>query len=405
MGQPRQDVLTVFAAALDAVRGDRAVAQALGECPLPGDWHVVAIGKAAAAMWQGASRVLGERVVAGLVITKHGHAQGLDAGAGVELIESDHPVPGDASLHAGQRLLAFLDGAPAEARFLFLISGGASSLVEVLPEGMTATRLAELTAWLLGSGLDIGQMNAVRKRVSRIKGGGLLHWLRGRETQGLLISDVPGDDPGVIGSGLLVPEVVPLPSGLPDWVQELVEPQGGVAESGNVTCRVVANRERALEAAAGCAEQLGYPVHVHGEFLDGDAAETGASLGETLRSADAGIHLWAGETTVHLPAGPGRGGRNQHLALAGARALAGVAGIYLLAAGTDGTDGPTEDAGALVDGETVSRIRLDGLDPERALARADAGTALETAGDLVQTGPTGTNVMDLVIGLKADAGR
>ncbi len=399
MGEPRQDLLKIFAAALEAVRGDRAVAHALRQAPLTGDWHVVAIGKAAAAMWQGAREQLGAQMTESLVITKHGHAEELRAREGLEIIESDHPVPGPASLEAGRRLLEFLDAAPARARFLFLISGGASSLVEVLPEGMTAGQLARLNAWLLGSGLDIAAMNAVRKRVSRIKGGGLLRWLGARERRCLLISDVPDDDPAVIGSGLLVPGETPLPDGLPAWIDALVETDAALPPSG-AHCEVIANRTRALEAAAEAARQLGYSVEVAPELLAGDAGATGAALGARLRDAAPGVYLWGGETTVQLPAQPGRGGRNQHLALAAALALAGVSGAYLLAAGTDGTDGPTGDAGALVDGQSIERMALDGLDAREALARADAGTALEAAGDLVRTGPTGTNVMDLVIGLK-----
>jgi hydroxypyruvate reductase len=399
MGEARQDLLEIFAAALEAVRGDRVVAQALQQARLTGDWHVVAIGKAAAAMWQGAREVLGGQIRASLVITKHGHAEALSPQEGLELIESDHPVPGAASLEAGRRLLDFLKRAPADARFLFLVSGGASSLVEVLPEGMTAGQLAQLNTWLLGSGLDIAAMNAVRKRVSRIKGGGLLRWVGTREGRCLLISDVPGDDPAVIGSGLLVPGDAPLPDGLPDWVGALIEADAALPSS-STRCEVIANRTRALEAAAETARQLGYRVELAPDLLSGDAGATGAALGARLRDAAPGVYLWGGETTVRLPPQPGRGGRNQHLALGAARALAGAAGAYLLAAGTDGTDGPTDDAGALVDGQTTERMALDGIDARDALVRADAGTALEAAGDLVRTGPTGTNVMDLVIGLK-----
>jgi hydroxypyruvate reductase len=156
----------------------------------------------------------------------------------------------------------------------------------------------------------------------------------------------------------------------------------------------------AKHAAAEVGKGLGLAVHFHERFVEGDAAERGRDLARQLVSGPPGLHVWGGETTVHLPERPGRGGRNTHLALAAALELAGRGDCYLLSAGTDGTDGPTEDAGALVDGGTVERASLDGFDAPEALRRADSGSALEASGDLIQTGPTGTNVMDLMLGLR-----
>jgi glycerate 2-kinase len=236
----------------------------------------------------------------------------------------------------------------------------------------------------------------------------LLAWLAHRVVHALAISDVPGDRPAAIGSGLLVPEP-DLPAqldamSLPDWLRDKVT--AGLAQRAAPAQQVprlhiVANLELAKQAAAEQAKQLGYAVTVHDAFLDGDAAETGRRLALELCNGVSGISIWGGETTVRLPAETGRGGRNQHLALAAAVELAGSKSCYLLAAGTDGTDGPTQDAGALVDGGTIARATLEKLDAGRALTAADAGTLLEASGDLVTTGPTGTNVMDLVIGLKA----
>jgi len=401
MNGAREDLLAIYASALAAVDGTRVVARHLAAHPLAGEWLGVAIGKAAAAMWAGARQVLGERLAGGLVITREGHAEQLANQPGLEVIEADHPVPGPRSLAAGRRLLAFLDAAPADARFLFLISGGTSSLVEVLPESLDASQLARLNTWLLGSGLDIGAVNAVRRRCSCIKGGGLLYWIGDRQVACLLISDVPNDDPAVIGSGLLVPGGAgALPEGLPDWIREGLMPAAPGREQASADCRIVADRRLALDAAAAAASARGHRVHRHAEFLAGEAQATGERLAEALLHGPAGVHLWSGETTVRLPERPGRGGRNQHLALAAARRLAGHDGVYLLTAGTDGSDGPTADAGALVDGRSVQRMMLDGLDPGQALRAANAGPCLEAAGDLIRTGPTGTNVMDLVIGLK-----
>jgi hydroxypyruvate reductase len=308
---------------------------------------------------------------------------------------------------AGARLLAFLHDAPTEATMLFLISGGASSLVEVLPPAMSLAELQQVNRWLMGSGWDIHRMNVLRKRLSAIKGGRLAAWLKGQRTVQLLISDVPGDDPGDIGSGLLIPDdgaAVEGPS-LPEWLHDLLRrippsPLPPPAAFAAVETHIVASLDQALSAAAAAAHRQGYQVWRDAQRLHGEAAATGRRLARTLIDGAPGIYLWGGETTMCLPAMPGRGGRNQHLALAAAEVLAGHDKVWLLAAGSDGSDGPGADAGALVDGGTVARGGLDGLDAADCLRRADAGSFLAASGDLINTGPTGTNVMDVVIGLK-----
>ncbi|ROR32712.1 glycerate kinase type-2 family protein [Inmirania thermothiophila] len=405
---PRSDLLAIYRAAIEAVEGRARVAEFLDECPPSGPVHLVAIGKAAAAMARGALDALGPRILRGLVITKHGHLDpALCAEPGIECLEADHPLPGPASLAAGARLVRFLEEAPDEARFLFLISGGASALVEVLPPGVAPAELERANRWLLASGLDITQMNRVRKAISAIKAGRLAAHLRGRPVLCLLISDVPDDDPAVIGSGLLVADrrggdISDLE--LPDWLQALAARNTAPPGNGNlrrVECHVVGSLQEAKTAAAARAVELGYEVSRHRTFLGGDAAEAGRACARALlEEAPGTVHIWGGETTVRLPEHPGRGGRSQTLALAAAEELAGHGAAWLLAAGTDGSDGPGGDAGALVDSGTIERGRAAGLDPDEALARADAGTFLEAAGDLIRTGPTGTNVMDLVIGLR-----
>lgn len=355
----------------------------------------------------GALAASDDLIEAGLLITKHDHLDSaLDEYPQVRCLESDHPVPGEDSLTAGHELLEFIEQAPADARFLFLISGGASSLAEVLAEGMDLKNLRKLTDALLAGGLSITKMNQVRRGISRIKGGHLATFLKGRKTLCLLISDVPGDDPAVIGSGPLVnSENETALEDLPDKVTRLLEnvqlvPAPDTSAFDSIEIEVIAKLEDAKVAAAAEAERLGYTATVYPEFLENDAAETARSLVRQLVNAADGIHIWGGETAVTLPSNPGRGGRNQHLALAAALALKGRKNLYLLAAGTDGTDGPTEDAGALVDGETVTRGEDTGLSAADALERADGGTFLEASGDLIRTGPSGTNVMDLVIGAK-----
>ncbi len=405
----RQRLLDIYARALAAVEGRAAVRDHLLSSPMGGPVQVLAVGKAAQAMALGACDALGDGVIGGLVVSKPGHLEPRRlASLGLEGLEGGHPLPTEGSLAAGRRLAAWLQQRPGEP-LLFLISGGASSLLELPVAGLGLADLERVGGWLLGSGLDIGAMNRVRKTLSRVKGGGLLQWLGERPVRALAISDVPGDDPGVIGSGPLVPdpalaqtlEEVALPDWLAHWVRRGLQERGPVTLAGPPV-ELVANLDRARQAAAEAARALGLAVTLHERFVEGDAAERGVELARQLRQGATGVHVWGGETTVVLPPAPGRGGRNQHLALAAAQELAGSENLYFLCAGTDGTDGPTDDAGALVDGGTLERAALEGFDARSCLAAADAGTLLQASGDLIQTGPTGTNVMDLMIGLKSD---
>lgn len=403
---------TVLRSTLDAslrrVRGDAAVEDWLRRYPDVRYDHLVAFGKAAAAMASGALRARGQPE-RGILITKHGHMEeALEKESWLQYIESGHPVPDANSLEAGEALIRFLESAPPGARFLVLISGGASSLVEALSPGMDLERLSRLNRHLLAEGFPIDIMNAVRRSVSRLKGGRLARYLDGRPSCALVISDVPGDNPSVIGSGPLTPspESVPLDRlgeqirGLLEKVEKMPVPEN--ASFRNIDLHIVATLADARRAARAHGEEQGFPVREHEEFLDGDAAETGERLARLLReeTTPAGLHIWGGETTVHLPENPGRGGRNQHLALAAARVLDGHPGIRMLACGTDGTDGATPDAGGEVDGSTLARGRDLGLDADAALAAADSGSYLEATDSLVTTGPTGTNVMDLVLAFK-----
>lgn len=397
----RQLLLDVFHAALARVEGRAAVVAALADCPFDRA-AVLAVGKAADAMAHGAADCLGEGLVSGLVVTKYGHANPAAwTGRPVRVMESAHPVPDDNSLAAGEAVADFVRSLPEGLPLLCLISGGASALVELPRDGVDLSLLQRANAWLLGSGLDIHDINRVRQGLSQLKGGGLLGLLGQRPVLGLYVSDVAGDDPAVIGSGLLGPSPQrAVPGGLPDWLQSALQPIAERSGGDATERRVIASLAHALDAAEAEARRRGLVVHRGAEPLAGDAGGVAAMLVETIVAGAPGLYLWGGETTVALPDEPGRGGRNQHLALAAARALAGRDDIFLLAAGTDGTDGPTEDAGALVDGGTVARGALHGFDAADCLARADAGSLLDASGDLVHTGPTGTNVTDLVIAWK-----
>lgn len=379
----RDDLLAVFAAGVDAVCGEPAVYRALQEKePAPEPVHVIAIGKAAEAMFQGAQRYLQSNVRSALLISKYDHfATDYSTWAHVTALEAAHPVPDDASIEAGQALLRYLHDLPANETCLFLISGGASSLVEVLPNDMSLAQLQALTSQKLADGSSIAEINALRRDVSQIKGGKLWQFIGERQVQCLLISDVQGDDPAVIGSGLLFPPTTERADTF-DW-------------------QIVASNEVALLAMQEQAKAFEYDVQIMPDFLEGGAVETAQACVAASQQAKGKVLLWGGETTVLLPENPGRGGRNQHVALAAAMALAGKQDAWLLAAGTDGSDGVSDDTGALVDGATVQRAQDEGLDAATHLQAADAGTLLDASGDLIHTGATGTNVMDVVIGYQA----
>jgi hydroxypyruvate reductase len=394
--------------AILAVRGNRLVREAAAQGP---DWpvlDVLAIGKAASSMLEGAREGFGARLRRALLVSRADYiSPSWHEDAWIETLAAGHPLPTEDSLAAGKRLLDWLQ--ESTDPLLVLLSGGTSSLVEVPAPGVTLEMLQQVNRWLLGSGLDIRQVNAIRKRLSRIKGGQLLEYLGERPARVWMISDVRGDDPAVIGSGLLYPanmdtaHIVSLPGELQailDKLPEASRPLVTVPEH-----RLLANLPTACSALVKAARERELPVQVHDTELDGDAAETGRQLAEALQHALPGLHLWGGETTVQLPAQPGRGGRNQQLALAAATVLAGKPDACLLALGTDGSDGPTEDAGALVDGGSIARGELAGLDAEACLRAADAGTFLEASCDLISTGPTGTNVRDIVLALKNGAGQ
>jgi len=406
----RNELLEIFEAALAAVNGCAVVREYLRRHPPGEPVYVLAVGKAACAMARGAHEALGSAIRDALVVTKEGYAESLPW----PVHEAGHPYPNARSLDAGARLLEFVARVPLSVPMLVMLSGGASALLEVLPPGVSLAQLEEVNRWLLGSGMDIVAMNTVRKRLSCIKGGRLAALLSPRPVLCLAISDVPGDDARAIGSGPLTADIAlhaPLAGmALPPEIESLLRisppaPRPDDACFDRVRYEIVARLDDALRAAARAARVRGWRSVVAPRRLDGNAVDVGARLARELVCAEPGVvHVWGGETTVVLPAVPGRGGRNQSVALAAARELRGGNGVAMLAAGTDGSDGPTEDAGALVDGLTVERGEIAGLDADVALAGADAGRFLEASGDLIRTGPTGTNVMDLILGLRRPDG-
>ena len=376
----RRIILDVFDIALRAVDGRASVDRFLREARPAAPVEVFAVGKAASSMARGAQDALGSAVERMLVITKDGHTDpALDAVTGVTQLQSAHPVPDLRSFSNGAELEERVKGLREGILPLFLISGGSSSLVEALRDGVSLAEVQALNEHGLASGWDITTLNIARGRLSRIKGGGIARLLGERRALALFISDVPGDDPDVIGSGLLGRD-----AGIADGIER----------------HVVATIETAVRAAQEGARAQGLNFEAVSTRFDGDVAAVTAELLARLRSGDVDGIVWGGESTVTVPPQHGRGGRNTHLALSFARDLRAGEPWMLLAAGTDGTDGPTSDAGAIVDAQTIERAELGGCDVERAWREFDSGSALEAAGDLLHTGPTGTNVGDILIAIK-----
>lgn len=353
-----------------AVDGRRAVAAELAARPIARPDRILAVGKAAVPMCAAALEHFGGDIPA-LAITKTGH--GAEAGRPrptFEVIEAAHPVPDASSLRAGARLLEAVAGAGAGDHLLLLVSGGASALVEAPAPGVTLDDIVRLNRELLASGQDIAAMNRRRRALSRIKGGGLLAGFGGAAATVLAVSDVAGDALMTIGSGV---------GAAPP------------AHSFAYEARIVASNAIARDAAARAARARGLNVLTNAETLYHDVAEDAVRVGRALHDSRSGVHVWGGEPTVVLPPAPGCGGRNQALALALAREISGLPGVAAVVGGTDGSDGPTTAAGGVIDGDTWRPIG------EKALERADSGTFLSSRGALLETGPTGTNVMDLLV--------
>lgn len=358
----------IWQAGVDAVGGYAATAAALEDMPRPD--RILAVGKAAASMARAALDRFGP--VPCLVVTKDGH--GADLPGTAQLIEASHPVPDARSLSGGRALRHAVEAMDAGSHLLLLVSGGASSLAEDLVEGKTLDDLAALNRAMLAEGLDITAMNARRRQISRIKGGGLLAAFKGARADVLAISDVPGDDLMVIGSGIGARPADPAFRG---------------------AAKIIASNAIARAAAAAKARELGLAVQGQEEVLHDDLFALAGRIGPRLCALPAGVLVLGGEPTVVLPPDPGRGGRNQGLALALAREIAGQENLCVVVGGTDGTDGPTEAAGGIVTGQTW------GPGAAEALAAADSGSWLEQHGALLTTGPTGTNVMDLLVAVRA----
>lgn len=408
----RQLVERIYRAAVAGADPAESVRRALDPADLAGRRILVlGLGKAARRMTDAALETVAD-TDGSLVI---------DAGQG------DHPVPGPRSFEAAQRLAAFLAQVKPGDHLLVLLSGGTSSLIGSPVEGIANAELTALFQLLLASGLDIHAMNLVRKRFCRWAAGRIAVEVPGAFVQVLAISDVAGDRVESIGSGPCTPdpsrgsEVTALlrrshlldriPAALREYLARVEEnrrpetPKPGDPAFDRVTHAIVANNNTALDAAAREASRLGLEVR-SGAELSGDAVTAGHNVARAAAKLPASSCLiLGGETTVTLTGGAGRGGRCQELALAAALELdqLGANDVTILAAGTDGRDGPTDAAGAIVDGKTAERIRAAGLDPSRHLIQHNTYPALDCADALLRPGDTNTNVRDVVVAVARDA--
>ncbi len=401
----REDADRIIAAALRDALPDVAVRRELERLPEEeGRLVVVAIGKAAWQMAAAACDTLGERIDQGVVVTKYGHLRG--ELTRLVLYEAGHPVPDENSCRAAQAALDCVSGLTREDRVLFLVSGGGSALFEkplIAPE-----ELADITRQLLACGADITEINTLRKRFSAVKGGRFAQRCAPARVLSILLSDVLGDPPDMIASGPAYPDSTTCAQAmeiaeryglrLSDDARRCLSMETPKALS-NVETRITGSVRQLCASAERVCAALGYEPVFLTDRLSCEAREAGAFLAAIARSqAGRGrrAFILGGETVVHLT-GDGLGGRNQELALSAARGMDGLTGALLFSVGSDGTDGPTDDAGGWVDGNTAAALREKGIDIEQVLARNDAYRALQACGGLITTGPTGTNVNDLTV--------
>ncbi|HTN05794.1 glycerate kinase [Agriterribacter sp.] len=433
----RQDAIQIFLAGVEAVKPMHFIPRHIqlqenrieiaGQSFLltgTANLYIAAVGKAASAMALETEKILGNHITAGVVVTKYHHALTLTH---CRTIEAGHPVPDDNSLLGAEAIVALFKKAEANDTIILLISGGASALLADAPPGCSLADIQQTVQLLLNCGAAIDEINTVRKHLSLIKGGQLMAYTRARVVA-LLLSDVPGDDFSVIASGLTVPDATTfkdawriiekyglseklpvsagnrLHSGIEGTIPETPKPGSPVFSK--VYNALVASNQTALEAAVKKAQALGYATTVVSPMLTGDAEMQAEVFINRLKNEKSSLPvcvLWGGETTVTIK-GTGKGGRNQQFALAALCTLKNGEWlknnrVVILSGGTDGTDGPTTAAGAVVDADIFVKMDALSLNPEAYLHDNDAWHFFEKTGGLMITGPTQTNVMDIVTGL------
>ena len=400
-----EDARKIIKQTIADVMPDRAVRNSLNELQLNGNIYIIAIGKAAWVMAQTASAFLNDKVKMGLIVTKYGHSRGpLKM---FEIIEAGHPTPDENSIRGAKRMLEILECLEQKDIVLFLLSGGGSSLVELPMDGLDLEDIQTVTRKLLFCGADITEMNLIRKKLSAIKGGKLSGHLRGQKAYAIILSDIISDNNDMIASGITYPDL----STVKDVEKILKKYQirfdrkvMSVLEKSDsyrnvsVENHVVGSVTELCKAAAEHAWELGYIPHIVTTAMDCEAREAGrwmASMAEGTYPRP--FAMIAGGETVVKVTGKGMGGRNQEIALSAAMELKGKENVLLFSLGSDGTDGPTDAAGGMVDGHTAGQLEALGINIEQVLADNDSYHALKKVDGLIITGATGTNVNDVTV--------
>lgn len=402
----KKDADRIIKAALRKVMPDEAVAQALtGKCFHEGSVYLVAAGKAAWQMAKTAAAILGDRLQAGVCVTKYEHVKG-DIPK-VQCFEAGHPVPDENSFLGTQAALDLVSDLKEEDTVIFLLSGGGSALFEkpLIP----GQELSSITEQLLACGADITEMNIIRKRLSAVKGGRFAEICAPARVYSIVLSDILGDPLDMIASGPAYPDSSTCEQAfavaekyrlrISGQAMELLREETP-KELDNVETVITGSVRNLCLAAAEACKELGYHPMILTDRLCCEAREAGsflASIAKTHQDSEQSLAFLAGgETIVHLT-GAGKGGRNQELALAAAEGISGLKDTAVFSIGSDGTDGPTDAAGGYCDGYTKERLRFMGIEIYQVLQDNNAYMALEAAGGLIKTGATGTNVNDVAV--------
>lgn len=400
---------TIIDDTLKQVQPHAAVQRALEGCTFPGKCIVIAIGKAAWTMAKAASDLLGNTIDHGVVLTKYDHSQGEIPG--FIIAEGGHPLVDENSIAGTEKILAAVENLTEKDTVVFLISGGGSALFEKPAGSLTLADMQNVTNQLLACGAEITEINTIRKHLSAVKGGRFAKLCAPASIIAIALSDILGDYPDAIASGPATADTSTCADAMavvekyhldfpPAVLKQLQEETP--KEITNCEMQITGSVSQLCLFAAKTAEKLGYTPLPLSTMLDCEAREAGRFLGSMAKTLEKGegpvkgpcAILCGGETVVHLT-GKGKGGRNQELALAAAPYLEGMENALVAAVGSDGTDGPTDAAGGMVDGSTMTSLRKAGISVDAVLAENDAYHALKAVDSLIITGPTGTNVNDL----------
>ena len=404
----RNDARYIINKTIELNDPERAVIKALEGFGKPA--YIMAIGKAAWTMAHGAGKALGENLLGGVVITKYGHSKGkIDK---LHIFEAGHPIPDENGVKATEFAVDFFGSLAEGDNVVFLVSGGGSALFESPADGITLEDIEKLSKNLINSGADITRINTVRKRLSKVKGGRFAQNCAPAAIYSIILSDVLGNDPAFIASGPAAadnstPEEalgiikafgVDIPENI---LNKLMEENSAKAE--NSTHRIIGSVHELCACVAALAEEIGYKPYIMSESVTVQAREAGgllASMAERLAGGDVlplpCALIFGGETVVKVT-GQGKGGRNQELALATALGIENMENVCIFSLGSDGTDGPTDAAGGIVDGYSALNYKSLGMDALAHLNNNDAYEILKASGDLLITGPTGTNINDVAV--------